>query len=226
MICLKRSSTLIRSGPPKIFFTIMPSYKLSVTLFIIILAIALAIIFKEQKSRRYVLVAIIFGMIGDYFMTLQAGNWKVIAGGSAFAVEHAIFIVMFIKMFKEQKLKIFNKWFILSLGIFGVSLVIFEALTFALVPQPNIILASLLPIYMLVICINMGFNFSYSFQRKGTFYLFALGIFVFYISDIFVFLGITKVTQSLSDVVWLFYPIGQLLMVLFCDKLEKEEQTK
>lgn len=199
----------------------MPSYKLLVTLFIIIIALALAIIFKEQKCRRFVLVAIIFGMVGDYFMTSKFGNWRVVAGGAAFAVEHALFIAMFVKLFKQHKLKIFNKWFVLSLGIFGISLIIFEVLTFTLVPQPNIILAFLLPIYMLVICINMGFNFSYSFQRKGTFYLFALGIFVFYVSDIFVFLGITKVTPSLSNVVWLFYPIGQLLMVLFCDKLEK-----
>ena len=149
----------------------MPSYKLSVTLFIVIIALALAIIFKEQKSRRFVLVAIIFGMIGDYFMTLNTGNWKIIAGGAAFAVEHALFIIMFIKLFKEHKLKMFNKWFVLSLGIFGVSLIIFEVLTFALVTEPNVLLACLLPIYMLVICVNLGFNFSYSFQRKGTFYL-------------------------------------------------------
>lgn len=203
----------------------MPSYKLSVTLFILFLALVLAIVFKEQKSRRFVLAAIFFGMIGDYFMTLQTGNWKVIAGGAAFAIEHTLFIIMFIKLFREQKMKMFNKWFVLSLAIFGVSLIIFEVLTFTLVSQPNVLLASLLPIYMLVICINMGFNFSYSFQRKGTFYLFALGIFTFYVSDIFVFLGITKVTQSLSDFVWLFYPIGQLLMVLFCDRLEKSEKT-
>lgn len=203
----------------------MPSYRLSVTLFIVLLALALAIIFKEQKSRRYVLAAMICGMVGDYFMTLQAGNWKVIAGGGAFAVEHALFIIMFVKLFKEHKLKMFNKWFVLALGIFGVSLIIFEVLTFTLVAEPNVLLACLLPIYMLVICINMGFNFSYSFQRKGTFYLFALGIFTFYVSDILVFLGITKVTQTLSNYVWLFYPIGQLLMVLFSDKLEKSEKV-
>ena len=203
----------------------MPSYRLSVTLFIVIIALVLAIVFKEQKSRRYVLVAILFGMIGDYFMTSNFGNWKVVAGGVAFAIEHALFIAMFIKLFKEQKLKIFNKWFVLALIVFGVSLIIFEVLTFTLVQQPNIILACLLPIYMLVICVNMGFNFSYSFQKKGTFYLFALGIFTFYVSDVLVFLGITKVTQSLSNFVWLFYPIGQLLMVLFCDKLEKSHQS-
>lgn len=199
----------------------MPSYRLLVTLFIVIIALVLTIVLKEQKSRRFVLVAMIFGMIGDYFMTSQFGNWKVVIGGIAFAIEHAIFIAMFIILFKEQKLKIFNRWFILSLAIFVVSLIIFEVLTFTLVQQPNVALACLLPIYMLVISVNMGFNFSYSFQRKGTFYFFALGIFTFYVSDIFVFLGITKVTQPLSNIVWLFYPIGQLLMVLFCDKLEK-----
>lgn len=189
-----------------------------VMLLLLILSIVLAIRLKEQKSRFVVIFAIVFGFMGDIFLGLSA-PWRTYAGGISFFIEHCIFIGLLIWSIKRENLKIFNIPFIIGIVIFVATLITMEVLAFTVVKEPNTLLAILTSFYILAISTHIALNFSYSSQKKGTYYLYALGILIFFATDVWVFLEILGITNFMSKYIWYFYQIGQLLLILFNNDL-------
>lgn len=189
-----------------------------VMLLLFTLSIVLAIRLKEQKSRFVVIFAIAFGFLGDIFLGLDV-PWRTYAGGVAFFIEHCIFIGLLIWSIKRENLKIFNIPFIIGLIIFAVTVITIEILAFTVVKEPNVLLAVLSSFYILAISLHIAFNFSYSWQKKGAYFLYSLGIIVFFATDVWVFLEILGITNFMSKYIWYFYQIGQLLLILFNNDL-------
>lgn len=193
--------------------------KSAVMSIILILAIVLALTLKSQRNRILVIVATLFGLIGDVIMALDA-SWRVMVGGSFFLLEHIVYIVMLILLIKKERIDLRkNIAFYIGVAFFVISTIVIEALAFTMVEKQNVALALLVALYILGLSTNLALNFAYSYKKKGTYYLFALGMLIFFITDIWVFLSALKINSAASNLIWYFYPIGQLLLVLFNNDL-------
>ncbi|MCQ2795499.1 MAG: lysoplasmalogenase [Bacilli bacterium] len=191
---------------------------------ILIIAIILAITLKSQRNRILVIFATLFGLIGDVIMALDA-SWRVMVGGSFFLLEHIVYIAMLVLLIKKEKINLRNNiGFYIGVAFFVISVVTIEALAFTMVEKQNIVLAILVAIYILGLSTHLSLNFAYSYKKKGTYYLFALGMLIFFITDIWVFLSALKINTYASSLIWYFYPIGQLLLVLFNNDLVFEKR--
>ncbi len=186
---------------------------------LLIISIVLALTLKSQRNRLLVILATLFGLIGDVIMALDV-SWRVYVGGSAFFVEHLVYIVMLILLIKKEKIDLFkNVGFYIGVAFFAISTITLEVLAFTMVEKQNVAMAILVGVYLLGLSANLALNFAYSYKKKGTYYLFALGMLIFFITDIWVFLGALKINKDASSLVWYFYPIGQLLLILFNNDL-------
>ncbi|MCQ2793764.1 MAG: lysoplasmalogenase family protein [Bacilli bacterium] len=191
-----------------------------VMLLLLVISIVLAIALKEQKNRIYVIFGTLFGLTGDVFLGIHGISWRAFAGGAAFLVEHIIYIVMLFSLIKKEKLKIFNIGFYIGIIFFVITTITIEALAFTVVKDQNIALGCLVPFYILGLSLNLALNFSYSYQKKGTYYFFALGMLIFFVTDIWVFLNVLHINGDLSKFIWYFYQIGQLLLIIFNNELD------
>lgn len=186
---------------------------------ILIIAIVLAIALKSQRNRILVIFATLFGLIGDVIMALDA-SWRVYVGGSFFFLEHIVYIAMLILLIKKEKINLRNNVaFYIGVAFFIITTITIEILAFTMVEKQNIALAILVAVYIFGLSTHLALNFAYSYKKKGTYYLFALGMLIFFITDIWVFLSALKINKDASSMIWYFYPIGQLLLVLFNNDL-------
>ena len=72
--------------------------------------------------------------------------------------------------------------------------------------------------YLAFIGLNLIRQFSYGFNRKGSFYFLPAAMTLFLISDFLVFLPMLAVVQEsviYNLVIWMFYLPAQLLIILF-----------
>ena len=83
--------------------------------------------------------------------------------------------------------------------------------------------------YLAFVGLNLITQFSYSFNRKGSFYFLPAAMTLFLISDFLVFLPMLAVVQEsvIYDlVIWMFYLPAQLLIILFNSPASKKVMNK
>lgn len=195
--------------------------KLVATFTLSIIAIVLYLLNRKSKQRLLCMIAMIACSVGDIFMT---NTFKIndmvstIIGATSFIVGHLFYANMFYVMKKKSKL--LNKGFYIGLLLGLIPIIIMDILGFVLVDEPNTLYLICVPFYVLVISIHIACNFSYGFDKKDyKSIILAFAVTLFYVTDIWIFLYMFKLApKSLQDCVWHFYPLAQLLIIIFSDE--------
>lgn len=207
--------------------------KLICTGLLSVIATILFLLNRKSKTRLFCMIAMILCSIGDVFMT---NSFKIddmistIIGASSFIAGHIVYAYMFYRLIKLNKGKLVNVGFIVGLVAGLVPIIVMDILGTTLVGEPSVLYLVAVPIYVLVITIHIACNFSYGWQHKSwRTLILAVAVTLFYVTDIWIFLYMFKLApKSLQDCVWHFYPLAQLLIILFCvpGVIEKKQEAK
>ena len=172
----------------------------------------------------------ILSSIGDVFMTdvLKLGASGTVPGAAFFILAHIVYAVCFFRAGKRNRCRILNNGFTA-----GVCLTVSAAalLTILMLAKTGRVQAMYVPIlgYLAFVGLNLITQFSYSFNRKGSFYFLPAAMTLFLISDFLVFLPMLAVVQEsvIYDlVIWMFYLPAQLLIILFNSPASKKVMNK
>ncbi|MDO4983507.1 MAG: lysoplasmalogenase family protein [Eubacteriales bacterium] len=198
----------------------------------ILLSLLAVILFlrNRREERKLCMVAMILSCIGDIFMTdvLKLGSAGTVPGAAFFILAHIVYAVCFFRAGKRNRCRILNNGFTA-----GVCLTVSAAalLTILMLAKTGRVQAMYVPIlgYLAFVGLNLITQFSYSFNRKGSFYFLPAAMTLFLISDFLVFLPMLAVVQEsvIYDlVIWMFYLPAQLLIILFNSPASKKVMNK
>ena len=198
----------------------------------ILLSLLAVILFlrNRREERKLCMVAMILSGIGDIFMTdvLKLGSAGTVPGAAFFILAHIVYAVCFFRAGKRNRCRIVNNGFTA-----GVCLTVLAAalLTVLMLAKTGRVQAMYVPIlgYLAFVGLNLITQFSYSFNRKGSFYFLPAAMTLFLISDFLVFLPMLAVVQEsvIYDlVIWMFYLPAQLLIILFNSPASKKVMNK
>ena len=198
----------------------------------ILLSLLAVILFlrNRREERKLCMVAMILSGIGDIFMTdvLKLGSAGTVPGAAFFILAHIVYAVCFFRAGKRKRCRILNNGFTA-----GVCLTVLTAalLTILMLAKTGQVQAMYVPIlgYLAFVGLNLITQFSYSFNRKGSFYFLTAAMTLFLISDFLVFLPMLAVVQEsvIYDlVIWMFYLPAQLLIILFNSPASKKVMNK
>ena len=185
---------------------------------------------NRREERKLCMVAMILSGIGDIFMTdvLKLGSAGTVPGAAFFILAHIIYAVCFFRAGKRNRCRILNNGFTA-----GVCLTVSAAalLTILMLAKTGRVQAMYVPIlgYLAFVGLNLITQFSYSFNRKGSFYFLPAAMTLFLISDFLVFLPMRAVVQEsviYNLVIWMFYLPAQLLIILFNSPASKKVMNK
>ena len=189
-----------------------------ISLLISLYSVTLAF-FDPSASRIICFFAMLTSTLGDVILS----DYKpivsrlplrgFIAGGSVFAVAHALYILAFLWQIVQ------NGYAFLNAGAyFGIAIFVIIAVYLTFVCIKNRIKARLTAfafIYLILITFNCTCVFSLASCEGGIKIISAIGAFSFLISDLIialdVFCGIRLPHRS--RLIWIFYPIGQILLL-------------
>ena len=185
---------------------------------------------NRREERKLCMAAMILSSIGDIFMTdvLKLGSAGTVPGAAFFILAHIVYAVCFFRAGKRNRCRILNNGFTV-----GVCLTVSAAalLTILMLAKTGRVQAMYVPIlgYLAFVGFNLITQFSYSFNRKGSFYFLPAAMTLFLISDFLVFLPMLAVVQEsviYNLVIWMFYLPAQLLIILFNSPASKKVMNK
>ncbi|NLD87532.1 MAG: hypothetical protein GX633_04665 [Clostridiales bacterium] len=183
-------------------------------------AFLLAIIIRTP-DRWLCFAAMVFSSMGDVVLM----NFKGIVNGikfpsfyigaALFIVAHILYSVAFGTMIKSSGHTFFNTGVVLGILLFLSSFVYFLVMYKKSKGVPHATLVMVV-VYLLVISTLCTIVFSHAFSSGGIGIISALGALSFFVSDFFIGLGIlnTPNAPKLGELIWWFYPIGQILLLI------------
>lgn len=193
-------------------------------------AVILFLLNPKSKTRLFCMIAMLLCSVGDIFMT---NAFKIddmvstIIGATSFMAGHVFYALMFYNLLKKQGKKLFNPGFYAGIAVGLIPIIVMVILGFTIVEEPSVLYLAAVPVYVLVITFHISCNFSYGWENKSwRTLILAIAVVLFYVTDIWIFLYMFKLApKSLQDCVWHFYPLAQLLIILFCTPklIEKKE---
>lgn len=198
-------------------FLLYNSFKSNFTFFMSALAIGM-FAYSPTIARCWGTYAILVATIADLVLMdygsipgILLGRKRFYVGMALFGVTHLLFIGSFFSKITA----------IDSFSMHGptiaciITLVVFiGALLFSiyLVSEKKMIFKIAVYAYLLMISMSMCSMYIYSFMTEK--YLSAIGITFFMISDMLILVRETKCdTNLVRKLIWVFYPIGQLLII-------------
>jgi len=199
---------------------------LHIKLFMSVLLSVLSIVLfltSKSKVRRYIMIAMLLSTIGDFFMTdtFKIGSFSTIPGALFFMAGHVVYGISFITLAKNSKYKSKSNGTYFGIGFMVLSAIVLGILAFTIPEEKDVLWFFLILLYIAVIGFNLVCNFNYSFQKKGIVgIILSFAIILFYATDYWIFLDMLNVTSSLMKYVWYFYPLAQLLLIVFSEKIK------
>lgn len=199
---------------PPLYLKLICTGLLSVT------AIVLYLLNRKSKPRLWCMIAMLLCTVGDIFMTNTFkidGMVSTIIGATSFIAGHLAYCNMFY-LLKKKEGKLVNLGFIIGLVVGLVPIIVMDIMGFTMVEEPKVLYLIAVPVYVAVISVHIACNFSYGWQIKSwRSIVLALAVLLFYVTDLWIFLYMFDLApKALQDCVWHFYPLAQLLIILFC----------
>lgn len=167
---------------------------------------------RKNVSSGLRFLAMCIGSLGD--MTLAHfgvfENYPFVLGAGFFALAH----IFYIFAYTSRTEKVFNKGFFIGMRI-GISFIVLLLPVYFLSPHNDFL--CLVLIYGFVIGFLLSVVFAYNYDKKSLVSkLNAVGIISFAVSDFLIGINIVGGIDFAcrGDLVWLFYPIGQFLLII------------
>lgn len=182
---------------------------------------AFAIVLYAQyptKERELCMYAILFSAVADLVLmdynnipALVFGKKRFYVGMALFGVTHVFYTCCFYHKFASiETFSMTN----LIVGAVSVLCVFVFSMFFSthLTSEKNLVFRVAVYVYVVLISVALVVMYVYSFA--GNHIMPALGITLFLISDMFILIRETKRdTEMVRKLIWVFYPIGQLLII-------------
>lgn len=168
------------------------------------------------EERKLCMIAMLLSTVGDLFMTdtFHMGAASTYPGAAGFILAHIVYAICFTKASKRKGYKIANKG--MGAGI-ALTLAVVAVLTILMFKVTGSVQGMYFPLlaYLAIIGVNLCCQFSYAVNEKGRRYWLIVGMTLFIISDMVVFLPMLNISPEYNDFVWATYAPAQLLIILF-----------
>lgn len=196
---------------------IKPNTKLLISLVLLSISFIGLLIRPNNIDSQIILLAMSISTTGDFFMNYTLVEKRphsfLYAGASCFMLAHLVYAIAYITMIKQNSFSYFN------IGIMIAILVIVAIISMiigALIGRQkriSKIMAIIFGIYVIFVSFNFLTISSYSYSAHSFCFI---GAFSFLISDLII--GIENLFKIKSDIlrklVWIFYPLGQVIIIL------------
>ncbi len=190
--------------------------KLTISLVLVALAFGIFCIFPDNLDTQICLLAMVFSFLGDLALNCtpldKRPHWLLYIGASFFMVAHLQYATAYYLMIFESGKTFFNLG--ASLACTFIVLLFVSTVAFAIYSKRKVrpMTIFVFCLYTLVIGINFVTIYSYSWIFGSISFVGALS---FLISDFII--GIENVFKVKSEIlrklVWIFYPIGQIMII-------------
>ncbi len=194
--------------------------RLVLTVLMSIFACLLAIL-SPSPPRLLAAIAMVMSSLGDIVLmdykpiTRSLHLRGFITGSLLFTGAHLVYIAAFTYGIYDAGCAFLNAGVVVAFVLF-VALVCTMLVLALLRNQELNYMFWLCTIYLFVICANCASVFSYAFSVGGMAIVSAVGVLSFLVSDFFIVLdracGIRS--HTLRQLIWWFYPIGQILLLI------------
>lgn len=191
------------------------------TILLSLLALVLALL-SPSPSRWFCFAAMAASSIGDIFLMRFHGLERIfpnyfVIGAAFFMLAHLLYFNTYRLLAKKHSYPFMNTGVIIIAVIAVICLVYFTVICTqrAHFDWRRYFLAM---IYLCMISLGSSMIFSYSFSHMhvNPFSLIAaIGALSFLISDLIIGLGLLAGIPRFDHLIWWFYPIGQVLIILF-----------
>lgn len=193
---------------------------LVLTLLLSLTALVLALCYRT-KDRLLCAIGMLLSSGGDIVLAGLFGIAERFPGiyfylGTGFFIlGHLLYIAAYRAKTRAAGCRIYNRGFWCG--------VIFTAFVFAFLTVymlsakvfPGIQMYGLCLVYTIIIGANLSVIWSYAYTRRGIHMLAALGVLIFFVSDLIIGAGRLCGIEQFDFLIWWLYPIGQFLMIVF-----------
>lgn len=182
-----------------------------------LLALMLCYAFPEVTDKELCFIAMMFSFLGDVSLNCKPLEKRphslLYTGAGFFMIAHLVYASAYYWMIKQESLSIFNHGAFFAI-VFMVILYMLTTITVVIAKKiPNKMVIFIFSLYTIVIGINFVTICSYSYLFGSVSFIGALS---FLVSDFII--GIETLFKIKSDtlrkLVWIFYPIGQFLIIV------------
>ena len=205
-----------RESLSRLNFLLRTEFKFNFTMIMLMIAFTL-FAFKGTKIRELCFCAVVASTLGD----LALMNYNRIPsqlfkgkhfymGMIFFAIAHIFYHFTFASIMGSLVLNTLNtgSYIILVIFIFMMPMIAF------LLSEKNVIFKYAALVYTMCILFGALAIFSCMFEFGGRYIFSGIGIVLFIISDILIMVReFFKDTELIRKLIWIFYPIGQLLII-------------
>jgi len=201
---------------------------LKLSFLLVIVALILLVVYRKLSATlKFIAMGISFCadmMLAKYEPFIKLfGGFSFQIGAGMFMLAHIVYFLAFFVLIKNSKDKIINKGFFYGLGVVLLFIIGLVGL-YINNSSADMALFVLCLVYCFVIGILCVVVFIYAFNKKGIAYINIVGIVCFMISDFLIAVNLVGGIdfQSRGALVWIFYPIGQLLLIIDNYKVSKK----
>lgn len=204
-------------------FLLSNKFKSNVTFFMSMVAIALFAVYPT-RARELCMYAILVSTLADLVLMnynnlpgIVLGKKRFYAGMALFGVTHIIYMFCFSNKMSQNGTFLYTPKVNIAFLIFSIIFVFsltFSAIMLSIAYKKKIYFSIATIIYVFLICFSLFSMYLCAAVLGGKCYLAAIGITFFWISDMLILIRETKKdTPLIRKLIWVFYPIGQMLIV-------------
>lgn len=191
--------------------------KIMISVSLLIIAFICIIIFPNELERKICFLAMFFSFLGDIMlncMPLEKRPHSLLyAGAMFFMLAHITYASAYYLNIRYLGYSFINPGAYIAYAIMAIIFIISLLCIFITQTKIKTSMIFVFMIYMFMISINFITIYSYSFSTKAISFI---GATSFLISDYII--GIETVfkikNDTLRKLVWIFYPIGQILILV------------
>ena len=197
--------------------------KLLISFSLSFLSVGLYVYFRGNE-RSLCMIAMLLSTVGDLFMTdtFNMGAASTYPGAAGFILAHIVYAVCFVKAGKDKGYRLANRGLYAGMGLTLAVVIVLTVLMFKITGSIQGMYFPLLA-YLAIIGLNLCCQFSYAVNEKGLRYFLIVGMSLFIISDMVVFLPMLNISPEHNDFVWATYAPAQLLIILFNSDMRKQK---
>lgn len=191
--------------------------KLLISITLLCFAFILYCIQPNELDRQLCLLAMLFSFLGDLSLNCMPINkrphWLLYLGAAFFMIAHLLYATAYYWLIRESNNLFFNLGAVIACTFIILLFAVSIAFTIYSKNRPSIMTIIVFCLYTFIIGINFVTIYSYSWIFASAAFIGALS---FLISDFII--GIETVFKVKSEIlrklVWIFYPIGQILILV------------
>ena len=188
--------------------------KIVLSFLILLLSVIMMAIFRT-KDRALCTIAMLFSFLGDMalnFRDEKKSNKSFLIGGICFSVSHILYFLAYCQLIKRGHYSYFNNGVVFSV----ITLLMITVMMVSVSNKKSKKLAIAIA-YLWISGINYITISSYSFSAQSIASIACIGGLFFLLSDVII--GLEQLanikSKTLRELVWWFYPIGQIIIIIF-----------